>query len=195
MIRIGLIGGMASGKSFIAKLFGFPVFNADKEVKSIYKTDKACFYGLKKRLPKYISSFPIRKSELIKAIASNKKNLNKVSSVVHPIVRRRMRNFLRKKKNFKMVILDIPLLIENKLNRKDDVLIYVNSDQKKIIDRLKKRKNYNKQIFNRLKNNQFELSKKSKLAKYKINNNFSKNIMKKKVIKLKNKILNERNST
>ena len=186
---------MASGKSFIAKLFGFPVFNADKEVKSIYKTDKACFYGLKKRLPKYISSFPIRKSELIKAIASNKKNLNKVSSVVHPIVRRRMRNFLRKKKNFKMVILDIPLLIENKLNRKDDVLIYVNSDQKKIIDRLKKRKNYNKQIFNRLKNNQFELSKKSKLAKYKINNNFSKNIMKKKVIKLKNKILNERNST
>ena len=94
-----------------------------------------------------------------------------------------------------MVILDIPLLIENKLNRKDDVLIYVNSDQKKIIDRLKKRKNYNKQIFNRLKNNQFELSKKSKLAKYKINNNFSKNIMKKKVIKLKNKILNERNST
>ena len=109
---------MASGKSFIAKLFGFPVFNADKEVKSIYKTDKACFNGLKKRLPKYISSFPIRKSELIKAIASNKKNLNKVSSVVHPIVRRRMRNFLRKKKNFKMVILDIPLLIENKLNRK-----------------------------------------------------------------------------
>ncbi len=91
--------------------------------------------------------------------------------------------------------MDIPLLIENKLNRKDDVLIYVNSDQKKIIDRLKKRKNYNKQIFNRLKNNQFELSKKSKLAKYKINNNFSKNIMKKKVIKLKNKILNERNST
>ncbi len=67
--------------------------------------------------------------------------------------------------------------------------------KKKIIDRLKKRKNYNKQIFNRLKNNQFELSKKSKLAKYKINNNFSKNIMKKKVIKLKNKILNERNST
>ena len=65
---------------------------------------------------------------------------------------------------------------------------------KKIIDRLKKEK-YNKQIFNRLKNNQFELSKKSKLAKYKINNNFSKNIMKKKVIKLKNKILNERNST
>ncbi len=91
--------------------------------------------------------------------------------------------------------MDIPLLIENKLNRKNDVLIYVNSDQKKIIDRLKKRKNYNKQIFNRLKNNQFELSKKSKLAKYKINNNFSKNIMKKKVIKLKNKILNERNST
>ena len=118
MIRIGLIGGMASGKSFIAKLFGFPVFNADKEVKSIYKTDKACFYGLKKRLPKYISSFPIRKSELIKAIASNKKNLNKVSSVVHPIVRRRMRNFLRKKKILKWLFWIFHFLLKINLTEK-----------------------------------------------------------------------------
>ena len=80
MIRIGLIGGMASGKSFIAKLFGFPVFNADNEVKIIYKTNKSCFNKLKKILPNYIKSFPIKKKELAEAISKDKKNLKKILS-------------------------------------------------------------------------------------------------------------------
>ena len=42
MIRVGLIGEIGSGKSFIAKQFGYPVFNADKEVSQIYKHNKIC---------------------------------------------------------------------------------------------------------------------------------------------------------
>ena len=49
MIRIGIIGSIGSGKSFIAKLFKFPVFNADNEVKSIYKNSRECFNKLKKK--------------------------------------------------------------------------------------------------------------------------------------------------
>ena len=48
MIRIALIGDVGSGKSYISKLFGYPVFNADKEVSNIYKKDKKCFFKLKK---------------------------------------------------------------------------------------------------------------------------------------------------
>ena len=54
MIRVGIIGGIGSGKSFISKLFGYPVFNADDEVKYIYKKNKECFNKLKKKLPKFI---------------------------------------------------------------------------------------------------------------------------------------------
>ena len=61
MIRVGIIGGIGSGKSFIAKLFGCPVFNADNEVKYIYKSDKLCFNKLKKKLPNFIKNFPIKK--------------------------------------------------------------------------------------------------------------------------------------
>ena len=53
MIRIALVGDIGSGKSHIAKLFNFPVFNADFEVDKIYKTNKQCFKKLKKKLPKY----------------------------------------------------------------------------------------------------------------------------------------------
>ena len=60
MIRIGILGDIGSGKSYVAKNFGYPVFNADIEVGKIYKNDKKIFNKLKKILPKYIHSFPDR---------------------------------------------------------------------------------------------------------------------------------------
>ncbi len=50
MIRIAVVGDIGSGKSYIAKLFGYPVFNADLEVARIYKTNKSCYKRLKKKI-------------------------------------------------------------------------------------------------------------------------------------------------
>ena len=63
-----------------------------------------------------------------------------------------------------MVVLDIPLLIENKLNKKGDILIFVKTKRSKIIKRLKKRKNYNKKILDKLRSNQSSLLKKERLS-------------------------------
>ena len=177
MIRIGVIGGIGSGKSFIAKLFNSPVFNADREVNFLYKNSKECFKKLSKKIPNFVDKFPISKKQLIKAINHDKKNLKKISSVVHPLVRKKMKFFLEKNKKKKIVILDIPLLIENKLYNNKDILLFVRSSQKKIIYRLKKRKNYNKKILIKLKENQINLLKKKRLANYIVDNNFSPNIM------------------
>ena len=195
MIRVGVIGDIGSGKSFISKLFKSPVFNADREVNILYKNNLECFSKLNKKLPNFVKSFPILKSQLIKAIIHDKKNLKRISSVVHPLVRKKMKLFVNKNKKSKIIILDIPLLIENKLYNEKDIIIYVNADKNKIINRLKKRKNYNKKIFLNLRKNQSNLLKKRKLANYIVDNNFSPNIMRKKINLLKNKILNERNST
>ena len=195
MIRIGVIGGIGSGKSFISKLFKSPVFNADKEVEFLYKNNLECYKKLKKKLPRFVKSFPISKSQIIKAINEDKKNLKRISSVVHPLVRKKLKSFLNKNKKKQIIVLDIPLLIENKLYNKKDILIFVKSDQNKVINRLRKRKNYNKKILLNLKKNQANLLKKRKLANYIVDNNFSPNIMKKKISMLKNKILYERNST
>ena len=195
MIRIGVIGGIGSGKSFISKLFKSPVFNADREVEFLYKNNLECYKKLKKKLPRFVKSFPISKSQLIKAINEDKKNLKRISSVVHPLVRKKLKSFLNKNKKNKIIVLDIPLLIENKLYNKKDILIFVKSNRNKVINRLRKRKNYNKKILSNLRKNQANLLKKRKLANYIVDNNFSPNIMKKKISSLKNKILDERNST
>ena len=127
MIIIGILGEIGSGKSYVAQNFGYPVFNADYEVAKLYQKNKDIFKKLKAKLPKYIYSFPIDKLEISDAILSNKNNLNKIIKIVHTEIRKKMNNFLKKNKNKKIVILDIPLLLENKINKKKDILIYVQS--------------------------------------------------------------------
>ena len=178
MKRIGILGDIGSGKSYIAKCFGFPVFNADLEVAKIYKENKKVFQKLKKELPFYFDSFPIKKKEIIDAILSNKRNLKKIIKIVHYEVRKKMNNFLKKNKNKKIVILDIPLLLENKINKKNDVLIFVESKKSETLRRLKKRKNFNMKILNNFQKIQLSLDLKRKKSQFIIKNNFKKNSVK-----------------
>ena len=139
MIRIAVLGDIGSGKSHIAKLFGYPVFNADAEVARLYRRSKKCYKKLKKALPKYIVSFPIKKIEISRAIIDGQHNLKKIIKIVHPEVRSNMNNFIKKNKKKKFVVLDIPLLMENKMNKKNDILIFVDAKKREINKRLKKK--------------------------------------------------------
>ena len=65
------------------------------------------FNLLKKKLPKFVKTFPVKKSELINSIKADEKNLKKISLIVHPLVRQKMRDFLSKNKYQKIVILDL----------------------------------------------------------------------------------------
>ena len=67
MKRIGILGEIGSGKSFVAKKFQFPVFDADDVVGKLYREDKKIFYKLKKILPNYFIKFPIEKSVVTNA--------------------------------------------------------------------------------------------------------------------------------
>ena len=104
MIRIGILGDIGSGKSYIAKNFGYPVFNADKEVGKLYKKNRKIFNKLQKALPKYLFSFPVDKKEITKAILANKTNLRKIITIVHAEVRKKMNIFLRNNRNKKIII-------------------------------------------------------------------------------------------
>ena len=195
MLKIGILGDIGSGKSFIARQFGCPVFSADKEVNKIYKKNRSCYKKLRDKLPKYIKSYPINKIELSKAIIANNKNLRKVVNIVHPIVRKEMNFFLKRNNKRKMVVLDIPLLIENKLNKKKDILIFIDAKKKGINSRLKKRINYNKKLIDNFRKIQKPLDFKKKLSTYIIKNNFKLLTIKKRVKLIKADIINERNST
>ena len=189
MIRIGIVGDIGSGKSFIAKKFGYPVFNADEEVGKLYKKNKKIFIKLKKILPKYIHTFPISKNEITNAILSNKINLQKIIKIVHLEIRKKMYLFIQKNKNKKIIILDIPLLMENKINKKNDILIFINAKKNIIQKKLKKRKNFNQKSINKFKKVQLPLVYKKKKSHFIINNNFTKMSVKNDINIILNQIL------
>ena len=166
MIRIGILGDIGSGKSYIAKNFGYPVFNADKEVGKLYKKDRKIFNSLQKALPKYVHSFPIDKNEISKAILANDINLKKIVNIVHLAIRRKMNEFIKRNINKKIVILDIPLLLEKKINKKNDILIFVQSKKSDIL------KNFKKKLLSKFRNIQLALDYKKKKSDFIIKNNF-----------------------
>ena len=178
MIKIGILGDIGSGKSYVAKNFGYPVFNADLEVGRLYKKDRKIFNKLRKVLPKYICSFPINKNEISKAILANKSNLKKIIKIVHLEIRKKMNKFLKKNISKKIVILDIPLLLENKINKKDDILVFVQSKKLDISKRLKKRKNFNQEILDKFRDIQLPLDYKKRKSQFIIKNNFTKKSVK-----------------
>jgi len=100
-----------------------------------------------------------------------------------------MNIFLKNNKKYEAVVLDIPLLLENKLNKKDDILIFVQSKKSEIIKRLKKRDNYNISLFNKFKKIQLPLSFKKKKSNYIIKNNFTNSSVKKSIKKIIKEII------
>ena len=178
MIKIGILGEIGAGKSYVATNFGYPVFNADHQVAELYKKNKNIFYKLKKILPKYISKFPIDKKQISGAILAHKNNLKKIVKIVHSEVRKKMLLFLKKNNRAKIVILDIPLLLENKINNKNDILVFVDSKKSEIIKRLKKRKNFNLKIFQKFEDIQLSSNYKKKKSHFIIKNDFRKKSVK-----------------
>tara|TARA_B100000029_G_scaffold490965_1_gene550583 strand:- start:2782 stop:3360 length:579 start_codon:yes stop_codon:yes gene_type:complete len=189
MIRIAVIGDIGAGKSYIAKQFGYPVFNADLEVAKLYKKSRKCYKKLSKALPQFINSFPVKKDKLSEAILNNSRNIRKIVKIVHPEIRNQMNNFIKKNKNKKIVVLDIPLLMENKINRKSDILIFVDAKKREIEKKLKKRSKISLKIIKKLKKLQLPVEIKKRKSNFIIKNNFKNDSTKKNVKKIINELI------
>ena len=195
MIRIGILGDIGSGKSYVAKSFGYPVFNADYEVSKLYEQNKTVYQKLKKILPEYIYEFPINKIQLTNAVLANNSNLKKIIKIVHKEIKSKLSFFLNKNKNKKFVILDIPLLLENKINKKNDILVYIESRKIDILRSLKKRKNLNLILLKKFRKIQLPLAYKKKNSRFIIKNEFTKKSVKDEIKKILKIIKDERSSS
>ncbi len=195
MIKISVVGDIGSGKTYISKLFKAPYFSADVEVTKLYKKNRKCYKKLKNKFPNFIKSFPINKKELLEVINKNFYNLKKIGHIVHPFVREELKKFLKINKRKEIVILDIPLYLENKMYKKEDVIVFLKTKKSDVNKRLKKRRKFDPKLFNMLRSSQFSLKKKKNYSHYVLVNNYDGLIMKKRVKILKLKILNDRNSS
>ena len=195
MIKISLVGDIGSGKTYVSKLFGAPCFFADIEVKKLYRNNKQCFLKLKNKFPQFIKTFPIKKNELSDTIKNKFSNLKSIGFIVHPFIRKKLRIFLKRNRKKKIVVLDIPLYLENKMYKSNDVIIFLKTKKKDVDKKLKKRKNFNQKLLNILRKSQLTLKQKKNKSNYVLVNNYNSAIMKRKVRILKAKILNDRSST
>ena len=189
MIRIGVVGAIGSGKSYVSKSFGFPLFDADSEVAKLYEEDKTIFIKLNKALPEYFTSFPVKKKEVVGAILANNRNLRKIIKIIHSSVKKKLHHFLKVNNKKRAVVLDIPLLLENKINKKKDILIFVQSKKSIVNKKLQKRKGYNKKLLKKFKNIQLSLDYKKKKSQFIIKNDFTRKTVKKYVKDILGEIL------
>ncbi len=184
MIKIGITGLLASGKTTVAKILSgkkYPIFNADKEVKKVYqrKLFKEIIY----------KKFNVKtKKEIKKIISKNPKKLIILEKLIHPFVRREMQYFIKKNKRKKILLFEIPLLIESRLMNRFNKIIFVNCKKNLRVKRFLKR-GKSKKLFDLLDKRQSNSKKKEELSNYLINNNFSFQRLKDNVKILKNIII------
>jgi len=175
---IGITGSIASGKTTVAHLIAGkknPLFSADMVVSSLYKK-KSFIKILVKRFK--LNSKKKIKNQIKLILKKNMINLYKLESIIHPFVRKEMETFLKKKN--KILVLEIPLLIESKLNKYFDKLIFVRANEKIRLKRYLKKDNDEK-TFNLLNKRQLSPAVKKKICDYTIDNNYSLAILKKNV--------------
>jgi dephospho-CoA kinase len=191
MVRVGILGSVGSGKTFIANIFkehSFNIFSADNEVANIYKNNKSVNKKIAKFFKLKLYKGKISKQDLRDSLKRNPKKFKFLNKIVHPIVRKRLALFLSRSKKKKLVVLDIPLLVENKMLNFVDILVLVKTRSNSFLSRIKKRKNLDKQFLNILKKQQASEKIKETYADFIIYNS-SKNKVKLQVKNIIDKIL------
>ena len=191
MIKVGILGSVGSRKSFVANIFkelGFNIFSADQVVSQIYERNKninkkiSIFFKLK------LNRGKINKNELRDTLKKNPKKFKYLNKIIHPIVRKKLILFLSKYKKTKLVVLDIPLLIENKMFNFVDIFIFVKTKPNIFKIRIKKRRNLDKQFLKLLENQQADEKIKKSYADFTVDNS-TKDKVKLQVKKILDKIL------
>ena len=179
MLKIGITGSLASGKSTASKFLSKEnhLFSADKIVKKLYSNKKLKKIIARRLKFKFNSKF---KKMLKNKIIEDTKNLDKLEKIIHPLVRKEMFLFLNKNKEKKTLIFEIPLLIESKLTKYFDIIIFVKSKKNLRLKRYKL-KGGNVKLFSLLDRHQLKDIKKMKFCDHVVVNNKSLAILKKKL--------------
>ena len=178
MIKLGILGPVGAGKSYVAQIFknkGFPIFNADQEVSKIYKRN----FLINKKISSYFNitlvNGKVKKEDFKTKLVEQPNKFKFLNNVIHPIVRKNLKQFLKKNKNKTLVVLDIPLLIENKMFKFVDLLIFVKTKKTTIRKRLEKR-GLNKEFLAILKSQQLSDKEKIKYSDFIVINNKNTNL-------------------
>ena len=189
MLIIGLTGGIASGKNFVAdifyKKFRIPNFDADLAVHEIYRHNSAILKQIKKHFPSAVVNNQINRDKLANLVLKDNQLLLILENIIHPQVKKKQEEFIKRcqRRHCKAIILNIPLLFEKQGYKKCHKSILVSAgkfvQKQRFLKRVKKHKsdaslNDYALKFDRIISNQMPDSQKKKLADFIVYNGLNK---------------------
>jgi dephospho-CoA kinase len=192
MKKIGITGGIGSGKTYVASVFqslGIPIFNADIQAKKIMISSRKLTKLLKEEFGNDIyKDSDLNKEKLASIIFSNSDKLQKLNSLVHPIVKEEFNNWCKKQIS-PYVIKEAAILFESNSHVGLDAVICVSAPLELRIERLLKRDNYSEMEINQRIENQIRQEDKEKQSDYIIVND-ERNLLLPQIIEIHEKLIN-----
>jgi dephospho-CoA kinase len=192
MLKVGLTGGIGSGKTLISEIFtrlGISVFNADLESKKIINSDPEVIDALKTEFGNDLyTSLGVNKKMLAEIIFSDEIALKKVNQIIHPKVRNYFNVWMISNENAPYVIEEAAILFESKANLEMDFTINVHADELIRIDRVVKRDNINTELVKERMKNQLSDKERISLSDFTIYNEGEQMVLPQ-VLEIHNKII------
>ena len=193
MLKVGITGGIGSGKSTVSRFFselGIPVYDSDQRAKSLMQHDDSIIIKIKKEFgdDSYLNNV-LNRSHIAEIVFKNELKLKQLNAIVHPVVRTDFNNWLSQNSNARFVIKEAAIMIESGAYKDLDKLIVVNANREQKIKWIKKRDHLLlEDIENRIQN---QLSDKirNQYADFIIENNSSKKVLKQQVLSIYNKLI------
>mgnify|MGYP005627922289 FL=1 len=186
MKKIGITGGIGSGKTYVASVFkslGIPIFNADIQAKKIMTSSGKLIKLVKEEFGNEIyKDSDLNKEKLASIVFSNSDKLQKLNSLVHPIVKEEFNNWC-KKQTSPYVIKEAAILFESNSHIGLDAVICVSAPLDLRMRRLLNRDDYSKKEIKKRIENQISQEEKEKLSDYIIVND-EKELLLPKIIKI-----------
>ncbi len=175
MIKVGITGGIGSGKTYVCAVFekmGVPVFYADEEAKKLSESDAV----VSKIVETFGSSIlgkdsKVDRKKLSEYVFSNPGELQKLNAIIHPLVKKRFENWLQENRGKKYILKEAAILFETGLDKEMDSIITVVADKETRIERVKKRSNLTEEAIGKIMASQWGDEEKIKRSSFVINNN------------------------
>ena len=195
MLKVGVTGGIGSGKSTVSSFFsvlGVPVYDSDKRAKYLMQYDESIICTIKIEFGEssYLNN-ELNHSYIAEIVFKNELKLKQLNAIVHPVVRTDFINWLSQNSNAKFIIKEAAIMIESGAYKDLDKLIVVNANKDQKIKRIKKRDQLSlEDIENRIQN-QLSDEIRNQYADFIIENNSSKMELKQQVLSIYNKLIDQ----
>jgi len=172
VIVVGIVGEIGSGKTYAAKIFenyGCNVFYADKFVHSLYKKNKLINLEISNFFKLKIKRNRVNLKDVSNLIIKNPNNLGKLNKIIHPEVKKNLLYFIRKNKKKKLIVLDIPLLLETDFKNFVNIVVFIKTESRNL-KKFRMKRQIDIKLVNVLKKFQFNEEVKKNLSDFTIKN-------------------------